>query len=109
MHQLGLAISINNKRCQLAPTNTSRIQTIRILMYIETLLPVVSVNHRRPIFLLQLLLAMVPELLPGGARMFTTRYSRLKIDSPHVHNVEGVLVFEWGVGNEAGVYGYKVA
>ena len=78
-------------------------------MYIETLLSVVSVNHRRPILLLQLLLVMIPELLPRRARMFATRYSRLKLDSPHVHNVEGVLVFEWGVGDEAGVYGHEVA
>jgi hypothetical protein len=109
MHQLRLAMPVDNKRRELASTDTPRIQPIGILMDVESLLSVMPVNYRRSIFRLQLVLAMIPELLPRCARMFATRYPRLEIDSPHVHDVEGVLVFEGCVGNEAGVYGYEVA
>lgn len=109
MYQIRLALPVDNKRRQLPSTNAPRIETIRVLMYIEALLPVMPINHRGSALLLYFFLTVIPELFPRCARMFATRDSRLKIDSAHVHNMKRVLMFERRVGDEAGVYGYEVA
>lgn len=105
MHKLRLALVIYDHRSELAATDTPGIQPFTILVYVQPLLTVMSIHDGRTLFLFQLLLPMIPELLPRRALVLTARNPCLQINRAHVHHVNWVLVFQRDVRHEAGVHG----
>jgi hypothetical protein len=93
----------NNHRRQPPATHTPRIQPKTILPHIHPALPVMSINHRHLLALMLRIHDAIPQLLPGRAVAPLARHARLDINSAHVHDLEGVLVFEGNVRDEAGV------
>jgi hypothetical protein len=59
--------------------------------------------------LIQFLLLVVPEFLPGGAAVLARGDARLEVDGAHVHDVERVLHLQGRVGHQAGVHGNEGA
>ena len=105
MEQLRLAMPINDQRCKSLAAHTPRVKAVRVLLYIQPPLSIVSVDYGRPVALGKFLLAVVPELFPGRAGVFGAGDARFEVDGAHVHDVEGVLVLERYIGYEAGVDG----
>jgi hypothetical protein len=108
-HQFRLPLIIHHHGRQPASRRTPRIQPLGPLLDIQSPLPVMTIYNRRALLMLQLLLLMVPECLPGGSVVGRRRDARLQVNSAHIHNVHGILLFEGCVGDEAGVHGDEVA
>lgn len=89
----------------MSATRTPRIQALGILVQIQSALAIMSIHNGRAFMLGQLLLLVVPELLPRRARVLRAGDAGLEVDGAHVHDVHWVLVFERCVGDEAGVHG----
>ena len=103
LHNLRLPLVIHYKRRQLASTNTPAIQAKREFLQIQSPLPVVPIHDAHALVLVLLLLLMVPVLLPWCAIVLRAGYTCLEINGAHVHNMEGVLLFEGYVWYETSV------
>jgi hypothetical protein len=106
LHNLPLTRLIHDQRTQLAPTHTPAVQPKRKLAHIQPALAVMSVDDARALALVQLRLAVIPELLPGRAAVVLgAGDARLEVDGAHVHGMERVLLLERDVRHQAGVHG----
>lgn len=109
LNNLGLALVIDNERGQLASTDTPAVQTERELLQVQSSLPIMPVHNAHALMRFLLLLLMVPEFLPWCTVVLGAGYACLEVNGAHVHDVEGILLFERNVGNKAGVDDRKFA
>jgi hypothetical protein len=99
-----LALVVNDERCKMSATRTACVQTLCVFLDIQATLAVVAVDDGGAVMLLKLLLLMVPELLPRCATVLRGGDACLEIDCAHVHNMNGILLFKWRVGDQASVH-----
>lgn len=67
-----------------------------------------SIDDRHPLLLWLVLLLVVPVLLPHCVFPRLGGQQRLQVNGPHVHHLEGVLVFEWNIRDKTSVHNSNI-
>lgn len=104
LYKVMLPTFFNDHGREAASTYTPRIQSHAVFLDVLSPLSIVSIDNCHLLLLWLVLLLVVPVLLPWCVLSGLGGEQRGQIDSPHVHHLEGVLLFEWNIRDKTGVH-----